>query len=229
MATTAVAKREVRNGALTQATASVVPGVDNIDDRDLKIPNVVLVQELSRAFTKAGHKPGALVLDVTNTELKTKEFVPAYLTKYFIVYDIKGTEKVYVGRAKNENDPILAGRRTRSQNGLQAEVVPVILVVALIDGRPVKIQFKNISGYPAGQKLYTFAREAGVALWSRKYKLVPFEAKNKRSQEYWAIDVVPVGDSSEQEQAVAEQLYRSFKGAEAVVEAEESTEEQVPF
>jgi hypothetical protein len=207
---------KAQEAGLIVAGAPVVEGIEGIDDQDLKIGSVVLVQDTTKVFTKKGLKGGELVNHLTERKIEDSSFIPAFMTKSYFLYDNSGPQPKFVAASKNENDPIFNGKLRRTENGKKAEVIPVILVIAIMEGQPVKIAFKKASGYPAGQKLYTYARDAGrtkgLPLYGQKYRLVTSEAPAKNGNpEYWQLSVEVVGETTEDERKFAASLYQSFK------------------
>jgi hypothetical protein len=231
MTTTPLATRAQEAGLVVRS-AGLVEGMENIDDKELKIGSAVLVQAATVAFTSKGIPAGKVVNTQTEKELGSYEFIPAFLTKRWFLYDNSGPTPKFVAASNNENDPIFEGKLrqgmlTKEQKAqkLKAEVLPVIYVIAINEGAPIKIAFKKASGYYAGQDLYTLARKAGGALWNQKYKLgsklVPAQNGNPP---YYALTVDVVGTTTEDERAFAKQLNDSFKVRPAVVD-----DESVPF
>ena len=207
---------------------SAVEGIEGMDDKDLKFGSVVLVQDTTKVFTKKGLKGGELVNHLTERKIEDTSFIPAFMTKQWFLYDNTGSQPKFVLASSNENDPAFNGKLRRGDNEkkLKAEVIPVILVVAIMEGQPVKISFKKASGYPAGQKLYTYAKDAArsknLPLFGQKYKLVTTEAPAKNGNpEYWQLGVEVVGETTEDERSFARSLSASFKAAPVV--------EEVPF
>jgi hypothetical protein len=227
--TTELATKAQEAGLAVKSAAGVAEGIEGMDDHDLKIGSIVLVQPLSKALVKNGIAPGKFANTVTEKEVVDTTFIPAYMTKQFIAQKWETAEKAtYLFTVSNENDPRLNGLRRRQDGDLKAEVIPVIRVIAIMEGQPVSIAFKKVSGYPAGQKLYTYAQDAarssGLPLWGQKYRLVSKDAKNKRGIEYTAIDVEIVGATTDEEKAFAVSLNRGFKSApEPIVDSAEDT------
>jgi hypothetical protein len=227
-----------KQAGLVRAAGSPALGIEGMDDKDLKIGTVVLVQPLTKALTKKGIAPGKFANTVTESEVTDTTFIPAYMTKVFQVVKWEGDKAVFLGTVNSETDPLLSGKRWRNEKledgrVLKAEVVPTIKVIAIMSGQPVAINFKKMSAYPAGQKLYTFARDAartsGLPLWGQKYRLVSKDAKNKGGIEYLAMDVEVVGPTTDEEKNLAVSLYTGFKSSpEPVLDAAEPVEE-APF
>ena len=216
-----------KEAGLAVRHAGIIEGVDGVDDRDLKIGSVVLVQAATAVFVSKGIMPGRLANTATEAEIKDTTFVVGYLTKLWSLYDNSGPTPKWVASSKNENDPIFNGklRRPDKDRKLKAEVIPTILAAGFIEGAPIKVAFKKASGYFAGQDLYGYIRKAG-SVWAKKYqlgsKLVPAQNGNPP---YYAMTVTEVGDTTEQEQAMAKQLNAGFQAKAAI--AEDTSE--VPF
>jgi hypothetical protein len=205
-------------GLAVKSGGGIAQGIEGMDDHDLKIGSVVLVQPLTAVFVKKGILPGKFANTVTEKEVKDTAFIPAFMTKLFIAQKwVKADKAEYLFTTTSENDPRLNGLRRRPDGDLKAEVIPVIKVVAIMEGAPVAINFKKVSGYPAGQKLYTYAQDAarssGLPLWGQKYRLVSKDAKNKAGTEYIAMDVEIVGPTTDEEKAFAHSLYKGFKAS----------------
>ena len=224
---------KAKEAGLVVARPAVIEGMDGIDDKELKIGSVVLVQKGTDVFISKGIPAGELVNTAFEAVLANREFIPVYMSKVFSLYDNSGVTPKWVATSKNENDPIFDGKLRASAmttehyaKKLKPEVLPVIFVVALNDGQPIKIAFKKASGYYAGKDLYTLARKANVSLWGMKYKLgsklIP--ASSKGLPAYHALTVEVVGPTTAEEQAYAKQLNASFQAK--PVAADDS---EVPF
>jgi hypothetical protein len=227
--TTELATKAQEAGLAVKSNATIAPGIEGMDDHDLKIGSVVLVQPLTTVFVKKGILPGKFANTVTEKEVVDTTFIPAFMTKLYIAQKwVKADKAEYLFTTPNENDVRLNGLRRRQEGDLKAEVIPVIKVVAIMEGQPVTINFKKVSGYPAGQKLYTYAQDAyrnGKApLWGQKYRLISKEAKNKAGTEYIALDVEKVGPTTQDEQAFAYSLHQGFKASpEPIADADDSS------
>lgn len=220
-------------GLAVKSGGGIAPGIEGMDDHDLKIAAVVLVQPLTTVFVKKGILPGKFANTVTEKEVTDTTFIPAFMTKLYIAQKwVKADRADYLFTTANKNDVRLNGLRRRQEGDLKAEVIPVIKVIGIMEGTPVAINFKKVSGYPAGQKLYTYAqdayREGKVPLWGQKYRLVSKDAKNKAGTEYIAMDVEKVGPTTQEEQSFAYSLNQGFKASpEPVVDGGDDS--AVPF
>jgi hypothetical protein len=195
-----------------------IVGVEGLGGRHLSIGNIVLVQALSSHFTEKGVRVGAIANSLTGAEVANTQFVPAYLTEKLFVYKYKDeacTQKEFAFVAEDEFDKRLNGLRMNWEDGKKPEVIPTIILAAIMGGKPVKVSFRGTSGYPAGQKLFTFvydaANEEKKALWGVKYKLLSLSRVNKKGQKYYAFDIEKVGDPTPEESAQAAALYDAFK------------------
>lgn len=222
---------KAQEAGLVVAKAGVVEGMEGIDDKELKVGSVILCQKGTDVFISKGILAGELVNTATEAKLRSNEFIPVFMTKRWFLYDNSGVTPKFVAASGNENDEmfkgkIRAGTLTKEQHKMKikAEVIPVIFVVALNDGQPIKIAFKKASSYYAGQDLYTLARQAKVALWGQKYalgsKLIPANANGLPA--YHAMTVEVVGPTTTEEQAFAKQLNQAFM-------AKPEVTEEVPF
>lgn len=224
-----LAERAKEAGLTVRPSAAVVEGMENIDDSELKIGSVVLVQKGTDAFIEKGIPAGSLVNSATESALASSEFIPVYMAKKWFLYDNSGPTPKFAGASSNENDPIFKGKLRLSditkemyEQKKKAEVIPVIFVVALNDGQPLKIAFKKASSYYAGQDLYTLARKAKTSLWGQKYKLGSKLIPAAKNPAYWAMTVEHVGPTTEEEQAWSKQLNSAFQ-------AKPDVTEEVPF
>jgi hypothetical protein len=221
---------KAQNAGLVKAKSNLPEGMEGIGDSELSIGAAVLVQAMTSVFVSQGIAPGSIVNSATGKVLETNEFVPAFMTKRWFLYDNSGSMPKFVAASGNENDPIFNGKIrfntiTKEQRAakIKPEVLPVIYVVAINNGQPLKLAFKKASGYKAGQDLYTLARKAGVALWGQKYKigskLIPSTNGNPP---FYALTVEVVGPASEGEQLFAKQLNQAFQAKPVVEESEEA-------
>jgi hypothetical protein len=100
------------------------------------------------------------------------------------------------------------------EDNKKPEVIPTIILAAVMGGKPVKVSFRGTSGYPAGQKLWTFiyeGSEKGLQMWDTKFKLLAVPKTNKKGNKFYAFDIQNLGPSSDEEKAKAMALYDSFK------------------
>lgn len=220
---------QAQEAGLTVGRTNIVEGMESIDDRELKVGSIVLVQNMTTVFTSKGIPAGSLVNSATEQKIDSNEFIPVFMTKRWFLYDNSGAMPKFVAASGNENDPIFNGKirfgtLTKEQRAqkLKPEVIPVIFVVALSDGSPIKIAFKKASSYYAGQDLYTLARKAKTALWGQKYKLgsklIPSQNGNPT---YYAMTVEVVGNTTEDEQAYARQLNQAFQAKPVIADDSE--------
>lgn len=226
--TTELQKKAEQSGLVGR---SGIPGVEGLGGRHLTVPSIVLVQGTSSHFTTKGIIPGKYANTLTEKEVSDTSFVPAYLTEKHYVYDYEDdacTKKSLSFVADNQDDPRLEGRRLSWEDGKKPEVIPTIILAAILSGRPVKVAFKGASGYPAGMKLYTLAYEAsneqGLPLWGVKYKLTSYPTKNKKGDNYFKMDIEKSGIPEEKERGQAAELSNSFKTQSAAAMVDE-----VPF
>lgn len=222
-------ERATESGLIKSAGPALVEGMEGIDDKELKVGSVVLVQKGLDVFIDKGIPVGSLVNSATEAKMDNTEFIPVYMAKKWFLYDNTGIMPKFVAAASNENDPIFNGKlrleditKEMYAKKIKAEVIPVIFVVSLNDGQPIKIAFKRASSYYAGQDLYTLARKAKTALWTNKYRLGSKLIPAGKAPAYWAMTVELVGPTTPEEQAYAKQLNSAFQ-------AKPDVTEEVPF
>lgn len=236
MTKNALAKAAESAGLVPQNHKGPVMGIEGIDDKDLKIASVILVQDMTKVFTKKGLKPGEFVNTITEKAIADMTFIPAFMTKIFQVYSYADKSKPngdFLFACTDEKDARLVGKRWRQDGDAKAEVIPCIKVAAIMGQQPVLINFKKASGYGAGQRLYTYARDGArtknLPLWGQKYSLSSKVSPSKAGIEYYAMEVGVLGVTTAEEREFAEELYHSFKGSkDSVVEVTAEIEE-VPF
>ncbi len=227
-------EKSAQAAGLVKGTSSdPVRGVEGLSGKHLSVASVVLVQGVSKHFIEKGILPGRFASTLTETEIKDTEFVPAYMTEKLFVYSYSDPEcrkKKFEFVATSDADPRIDGKRTNWEDGMKPEVIPTIILAAIMNGKPVKIKFQGASGYPAGRKLWSFAydaaKESGDALWDSKYKLVAAPRQNQKGDNFYAFDIVKVGTPSDSDKAEAILLFEAFK-VQASKQAEEI--EEVPF
>ena len=200
-----------------------VEGVDGVGDEALRLGRIQLFQEknkIMKGLQARGIQAVPGMLHNTADEdvpLKALTFVPAYLTKFWDLFEeqtIPNVKQKWLGRYFKADAPELEGKTTRPQKvaggSLKAEVQEVLSLVAVNedDGLPVGINFKGTS-YNAGQDLYTMARKAGGALWTRAYELSSV-LRGKDGNEYYILKVVGAGEADPEIATKAESIYRSI-------------------
>lgn len=213
-----LAERAAESGLIKSAGPAVIEGMEGIDDKELKIGSAILVQKGTDVFIEKGIAAGSIVNSATEAKMENTEFIPVWMGKKYFLYDNSGPTPKFAGASANENDPIFKGKLRLSDitkemyaQKVKAEVIPVIFVVALNEGQPLKIAFKKASGYYAGQDLYTLARKAKTALWTNKYKLGSKLIPAAKNPAYYALTVELVGPTTVEEQAYAKQLNQAFQ------------------
>lgn len=216
---------------------SGIIGIEGMDDRDLVVPRIQLLQDKAVLLKNMQRqKIQAMAGQFVNTAnelvpLDSVEFVPAFMTKFWDVYEISGEHKKWTGRVFSLTDPKLAGKRLRwekiGDTNLKPEVVEVISVVAVVDGFPAKISFKGGSKQ-AGQELYTKAKKAARALYEIKYRLSSVEVASVNP--FYSMRVEAIGEASEADVNVATSLLAAFAGrAETLLNSAGDEDNEVPF
>lgn len=207
------------------AVASV-RGIEAGDNRDLILPRVLLIQKMTK-LVEEGAVPGTLVNTLTKKKIEDPTFVPVVFSKYFDLYKWTGDKKEYEGRVFNENDPKLEGRRMFKTEEGPATVIPVMSFISLVEGNPMIIPFSK-SSLKAGRKLYTFAATSRKDLFEYRYKLVVNKQTNEHGT-FYVLDVEQVGETSDDQYALAEQLYNSFHSKISDINSAGPEGEEVPF
>lgn len=209
-------------------TAQQQIGIEGMNDSDRQIGNIVLVQGNNKAFK--GVPSGSFANSKTGAVLSSVTFIPVHMSKFFDLYDVEQAIPKWLGRYFKESAPELSGKRWQYDGKLKPEVIPVISVVALVNGsEPCFIRFKKTSGYPAGQNLYTMIRAAGGAIFGAKYSLKAIERTSKDKIDFYAIDVAKIADTTDEEKAAAHALYLTVAKSYEKVHGSAAGEEETPF
>lgn len=226
-------------GLTVVSNSNAVEGIDNVDNRDLKIGSIVLVQDALKVFTRKGIAPGSFANTATEAEIANIDFVPCFMQKRWWLTDNSETIPKVVGSSVNEFDKMFDGKLRlgtlspeQKAQKIKPEVYPGFAVIALVNGNPMKIKFWKAAGYYGGQDLYNYAledaRKTKLPLWGRHYKLTSkLVPPSKGNPDYYAM-VVSRGElSTDEEKAFASQIHGSFKTKIQPVEAVDDS--AVPF
>lgn len=205
-------------------------GLEGISGKHLTIASLCLVQNNSAHFIEAGVAPGKIASTLDKTAVENPVVIPVFITEKFYVYKYDGDSEELLFVADNDKDPRLAGKTTQYVDGKKPEIIPTIVVLAILNGNPVKINFRKASGHPAGKKLISLAVEAWrkdkAQLFDRKYLLKSYKTQNKKGTKYYALDVDAAGTTTAEESAMGKSLANTFKTQPVVLG---DTEEVVPF
>lgn len=244
--TNAIAAQTSKQLAAAGIGSSPVLGIEGMDDRDGVLPRIQLLQDkavlLKNLQKKKIQAVAGQLLNTAdeNAPLDTVEFIPAYMTKFWDIYDVSGEKKKWIARTFIENDPKYADKRWTYQQKdgvkLKPEVYEVISVVVLVNGAPAIVNFKGGSK-AAGKELYQKARDTARTeqkpLWAYKFVLSSKEVKGEQS-DYYALAIAKGGEASEAEQNTAAQVYQGFAnkaGAKlnAAAGVTDTGDEEAPF
>lgn len=211
--------------ALAPLTNSLVLGVEGLTTKNLITGTLVLVQYNTQALIKKGFKPGDIVNTMTEKALTDTVFTPFYMTEKFQLYSHDTGKPKWVCTCDSLDDPRLNDKRLYPEDKENpAEIIPTIMLGCLMRDKPVRISFKKMSGYPAGQKLwsmvYEAAQESKLPLWGMKYKLLVGEAKGKSGDSYFAFGVEKVGKTSDEEMQKAAAMFDGLKSQKKVLDEE---------
>lgn len=235
--------RTTKDSLPAAATGSAVLGIEGLDDRDGVLPRIMLLNDKAILLKNMQKKKidGAIAGVFVNTANENEplhkiNFIPAYMTKFYDLYDMGGDKKRWLFRTLSQLDPRLQGKRWKGETNehgvkLKAEVQTVYSVVAVLEGNepfPVVINFKGGS-VGAGKNLYTMARKSGKALYASKYALTSYETSGDNP--YYAMRVEALGDADEVEIERARSVYQAFSGQASKLanNAEEDAGEDVGF
>lgn len=189
------------------AIPSAPLGLENVDNSDLVFPRLILTQALSKFVTEDGMKSGVYVNSLTKTVVDPV-FVPVISSKYWDLLKPEGGRMVFEARVTDENDPRLEGRQMWTDGDKKANVNTVIAVIALLDGSPVVVPFTK-SSFKAGKTLLTMAKMNKGPFFSHTYKLAA-KKETKASNVYYVTEVSDLGQTPQEAQAQAYDLYKSL-------------------
>lgn len=225
--------KSAQEAGLTKAhPVDPVQGVEGLSGKHLTVASILIVQGTSKHFISKGILPGKFASTLTEAEVKNTSFVPAYMTEKLFVYkylDEACTKKEFEFVATSDADPRLDSKRTNWEGTKKPEVIPTIVLAAIMDGKPIKVKFQGAAGYPAGKKLWSFAyesaKENGAALWDAQYKLA-VSMQNRKGNDFYAFDILKDGKPSDSDKQEAIALFHAFK-----VQADKQSQdiEEVPF
>ncbi len=226
-----------------QQTGIAVPegswGSEGASSKDMQIPRINLMQDLSK-FVKSGQAKAGQIVDSTTGEViggpdKKTEIIPILIYSEFLLYDVVeqgGKRKeIYKGKLlcdkSNENLPseaVVDGqaiRRVRQINVL-------CLRPERLDDLPFLISFKKTSTQ-GGRKLSTHFQSCAMkgAPAAKTVFNLTSRSETRDSNQFYTMDVEMGRQATAEEVAKAYFWYQTWTAGKA--KAVEEQEEQVPF
>lgn len=233
------------NELATQNTSVAVPsgswGSEEASNKDMVIPRLNLMQDISTLVKGGRARPGQIVNGTSGESLggvdKKIELIPIMTFAEWLLYDVvddgRGrTKDKYTGKVvcdkTNENWP-----QEAVENGKPIRRVRQINVLCLlptdIDGLPFIVSFKK-TGTMAGKKLSTHFQVSAMkgAPAARQVFNLFSSMATFETYSFYRFEVETGRPATPHEVELAYHWYQLFKRGEAKA-AEEVVDEQVPF
>ena len=204
-------KKDVVKKASTAVAKQGAPrGLDDEDPADLLLPRVELLQSMSPAVQNGLGKAGELVNQISKTPLPTDVFIPIAMHRKFIKWIPRSEGGGVEYQTNDPKDPRVITDTKWGPAGEKPTCTKYLNFLILLEGQtlPIVLSFAMTS-FQAGRKLYTMAKMSGGDIWNKKYKLHSMSKTNAMGT-FFVFDVTEAGDSGEEDQKIAENLYNSF-------------------
>lgn len=210
-------------------------GSEEVGFDDLTIPRLDVIQDLSPQHKKnkpeyiTGAEPGILFNTVTSTLYGgSVHFVPVYFRKEWVIWkDIKAGGGFRGAHAtQQEAVNALAELDDSEQCDIQDTGQHFGLIVHK-DGTTEDIVISmSKSKMKASRQLNSMVRIRGGDRFSSMYEIKAVEAQNAAGQDYWNINIKPLGFVSKEIYAAGEALYEQVKLGTKDVNRNESDKEE---
>jgi hypothetical protein len=238
-----MAKKEIAIKATTELTTDVLDlmgAMGDVDPKDLSIPTLLMVQNVS-SYLDGTVKAGALLnkdtLQVLGGEGVKVPFVPLFHFKSYAINEILGgtnswlreepdTGQVYDCRYKVENlvDKVVDGKVEKTK--AEVDLVFNFYLMAVEDlsdpmALPYLLKLKRTSAKEA-KKLLTrmsMARGAKVEPWSLIFNLDTVLVKGDKGP-YYEASITPVTEGANQVRITDDKLMTSRKWAKTIIEGQ---------
>jgi hypothetical protein len=224
-----------------------------IDSEDLIIPRAMLIQNTPPRTVAIDRKvcvPGTIINSLTALPIPTDDkgnifFIPVIVGRKWIRFNAQEPKmqdgspnplfnqefepgaKIWESKDPRDERVIKEGSWGKNNEPPLATKILEFLCVILAEPMPLVISFSKTS-FKAGKQLASMCQYSGKAdMFATKYRLSVKTEKNDRQQEYFSLAVGKIGDSTTEEFARAEGIYKSFVGKELKVHGEEDTAEPV--
>ena len=209
------------------ATQSDEPvyGFEDEDEGDMIIPRVKIIQLMSPEFKAKEADEGDIINSLTKEKLNNKKFIPVFKFNNNIWW-----------KPRNEGGGINCIARD-GKNGLMSDGTPLACKMCKknefdntkqgAEAIPPCTKYMNFFGffegdaiptilsfaktnYAEGKKLFSLAKVTMQNMWHNGYTL---EAKlmKKGGNEWYNINPVPAGPTTEEERALGKMLYQNFR------------------
>lgn len=204
-------KQDAPADLLTKTTGERL-GFDDGDDKDLIIPRVKLVQSNDMAnfdpATEGDIRPGMFINSITH-EILDPEFIPIFVFKKWIKFTPMDQGGGIEWQSSDPNDPRVIEEAKWGENDEKPLATTFLNFFSLFKGceSPLLLSFSRTS-YKAGKKLYSLAKLRPGDIFSRKYKLLSKQVKDKFT--YWVFDVAPGVNASPEECAQSHKVFQAF-------------------
>jgi hypothetical protein len=213
-------------------------GFEDEEKGDMIIPRVKIVQTLSPERKDKIAEEGDIINSLTKEKLNGKVFIPVFKFNSNIEWRPRseGGGIVCIARdgkigVTNDGSTKICKqcRRNKFDNSKQGkDAIPKCTKYINFFGFmedsmiPIIISFGK-TNYNEGRKLYSLAKVTMQNMWNHKYTLQE-KLMSKNGNEWYIIDVVPAGPTTEEQRAHGSTLYKQFRYADLNVDTEEETD-----
>lgn len=219
-------QEEVKNTSLQATEAEdAVLGYEDEEEGDMIIPRVKIIQLMSPEFKSKEADEGDIINSLTKEKLTGKKFIPVFKFNNNIWWKPRSEGGGINCIAKDGKMGVASDgvplackmcKKNEFDNSKQgAEAIPVCTKYMNFFGFfedefiPTILSFSK-TNYAEGKKLFSLAKVTMQNMWHNGYTL---EAKlmKKGGNEWYNINPVPAGATTEQERAHGKALYQQFR------------------
>lgn len=195
-------------------------GSENVEASDLILPRIGQIQALSPQIKKSdaqfieGAEQGMFFNTLTSELLGTEiTFIPVLFRKEWVVFRDRKSGGGFFGAFPTERESLDFIEKHETPAGLESiESHNHIGVMLLPNGDRQQIVFTcTKSKIKASRKLNSMVAMAGVDRFAKAYNIKSVEAENNAGDDYWNVDVRPVGYVTQEVHGEMEALYESLK------------------
>ena len=182
---------------------------------DLILPRAKLFQGLPIETEQFPEGKGGQILNNLTAEQLPDEFIPVFVTIEWMKFNPRNSKDegfdpthepgALIWKTADKNAPEVA-------NDPESWRYKCLVFLTYFPGvsMPLVLTFSKTS-FAAGKKLLSLAQFSGGNMFSRKYRLTS-KKEEKEGNIYYVMQVAPAGVASAEEQQIALDWYKSFRG-----------------
>ena len=196
----------------------------SFNQNDYVIPRAKLIQALSPEMNEGleGVKIGSIINSLTK-EILPMEFIPVFAFKNFTRFNPRSKDDpnfdpnfepgAMIWTSVDPYDPRVLKQTKFGPNGEKPAATTFLNFFSYFPGSPMPIIISfSKSSYKSGKQLLSLAKFSRGDMFSKKYELTSAVESNSIGT-YSVLKVAALGDSSPEEFAICEKLWKDFAGS----------------